>query len=807
MAHELDVAELAWRCPEGWLTWKTLDEIEPARSIVGQDRAVEAIDFGLAIGGVGYNIFVTGLSGTGRLTTIKRFLDSQKGDSAPPNDICYVYNFRSPGRPQVLSLKASAGNRLRGAMDAMIAELAESLGEIINDQAFRKRVDQALGDLKKREEDRISSFEKKVKGSGFELVQIQLGAVTRPDIYAKVNDETVPIEKLGDRVRAGDVTREEARELVSRYNELMSEMEEVFAEVTGLREKMQERAKEVRKEVICPLLDVVVQRAKDTVNDDGAGEYLDGVRTDLEENIDLLMPDDTTDGGGEDPFVRWRVNVVVDNSETKGRPVEIETEPTYTNLFGTIERGLTAQKENAVSFLNIRAGSLLRANGGFLVLNADDMLAEGRVWPSLKRALKYRRVQIQSPESVLLGATTLKPSPVPLDVKVVVIGDRRVYDLLYRLDADFSKVFKVLADFDSLMPPEPDAAKNILSVLRKVGEEEDLVALDRSGMAAILEVAVRQGRFRRHFSSRFSDLADVYREASFRASQDAAALVSGAHIHGAVEARRRRHGMSEEKTHEWIAQGIVKIATEGTCVGQVNGLAVYDLGHHRFGSPSRITARIGLGKEGIINVERSAGLSGPTYDKGVAILTGFLRGTFARRVPLSMACSITFEQSYGGVDGDSASSTEIYAILSALSGLPLRQDVAVTGSVDQYGGIQPIGGVNEKIEGFFEICRARGLTGTQGVMIPVANVPDLQLNGPVVDAVEQGRFHVWSVTSVEEGIELLTGVPAGHQDGDRWTPGSVYGRCQARLEEMARLLRKAGKGTGGEHAEDETAGS
>ncbi len=805
MARELKVAELAWTCPEDWLSWKTLEEIEPAGSIVGQDRAVEAIDFGLAIGGVGYNIFVTGLSGTGRLTTIKRFLDSQKGDSTPPNDICYVNNFHCPGRPRLLSLKASAGNRLRAAMDALIAELSESLGEIVNDQAFRKRVEQALQELKKQEEGRISAFEKKVKASGFELVQIQLGAVTRPDIYAMVNGEAVPVEKLGDHVEAGTLTEVEAKELISRHDELIAEMEEVFAAVTELRQKMQQRVKEVQKEVICPLLDVVVQRAKDTVSDEGAVPYLDDVRQDLEENIDLLMPGDSEEAEDGDPFVRWRVNVVVDNSETKGRPVEIETEPTYTNLFGTIERRLAAPKEAPVNFLNIRAGSLLRANGGFLVLNADDMLSENRVWPSLKRALKYRRVQIQSPESVLLGATMLKPEPVPLDVKVVVIGDRRIYDLLYRLDTDFSKVFKVLADFDALMAPEPDAAKDILSVLRKVADEEDLLPLDQSGMAAVLEVAVRQGRFRRRFSSRFSDLVDVYREASFWASQDHSKLVTAGHIRSAVAAHRRRHGLSEERTHEFIAQGVVKIQTEGTSIGQVNGLAVYDLGHHRFGSPSRITARIGLGKEGIINVERSAGLSGPTYDKGVAILTGFLRGTFARRVPLSMACSITFEQSYGGVDGDSASSTEIYAILSALAGLPLRQDIAVTGSVDQYGGIQPIGGVNEKIEGFFDVCQKRGLTGTQGVMIPATNVPDLQLDHRVVEAVEAGQFHIWAVQTVDEGIELLTGVPAGEWDGERWTPESVYGRCQTRLEEMARLLSKAGKDAGGDHAADEAA--
>ncbi len=797
MARKLKAQDLVWRCPEDWLPWESLTAIEPADSIVGQDRAVEAIDFGLGIGGVGYNIFVTGLSGTGRLTTIKRFLDRQKGDHEPPNDICFVYNFHCPERPAVISLAASKGRRLREAMDALIDELAESLREIVNDREFRRRVGQAVEELKARETELVGGFENRVKEFGFQLVQIQLGTVTRPEIYPLVENEPVPMEQLDAQVEAGKLSAAMARELAARHDELMAEMENVFARVTELRRQMQERVMAVRKEVICPLLDVVVARARHAVGDPAVDAYLDAVRRDLEDNVDLFMAEDGGEAPG-DPYERWRVNLAVDNSQAEGRPVEIETEPTFTNLFGTIERRLSAKGEKGTSFLDIRAGSLLRANGGFLVLNADDVLMEPRVWPSLKRALKFRRVQIQSPESALLGATTLKPEAVPLDVKVVVIGDRNVYDLLYRFDKDFPKIFKVLADFDSLMEPGPEEARAILSVLRKVADDEDLVPLDRAGMAAILAVAVRQAHFRRHFSSRFSDLADVYREASFLARGEGADAVSGAHVERAVEARRRRHGLSEETSRHWIVEGVIGIATEGSRVGQVNGLAVFDLGHHRFGNPSRITAQVGVGREGVINIERRAGLSGPTHDKGVSILTGFLRGTFARRVPLSMACSITFEQSYGGIDGDSASSTEIYAILSALSGVPLRQDVAVTGSVDQLGGIQPIGGVNEKVEGFFEVCRRRGLTGTQGVMIPEANVKDLQLADAVVEAVDEGRFHIWAVSSIAEGIELLTGVPAGEWDGSRWTPDSVYGRCQARIEEMTALLREAGVSPAGE---------
>ncbi len=789
MVRELDALELAWTCPPEWIPWESSEEVEPATGIVGQDRAVEAIALGLSMPGVGYNVFVTGLSGTGRLTTIKRFLEERARGHRPPDDVCFVSNFLRPEEPLALRLAAGAGRRFRKAMEDLVAELAESIPEILEDQAFQKRLESALEELKRQENALTGAFEDEVEKAGFQLVQIQVGPVTRPEIYPVVGGKAIPLEELQERVEAGELAEEAARTLVKRHRELKERLDEVIAGVTEIRRKMQDRVVEVRRSVIRPLLDVAVDRVRASTGDDRVQVYLEPLRDDLEEHLELFI-DESDDG---DRFLRWRVNLAVDNSMTEGLPVIIETEPTFPNVFGTIERSLAKGSEGFTDFTRIRAGSLLRANGGFLVLNAEDLLLDSRVWPALKRALKYSRVQIQSPENFLLGAAALKPRPVPLAAKVIVIGDRATYDLLYRFDRDFSKVFKILADFDTVLAPGPETAGQVMAVLRKVAVEEELLPLDRTGMAALLETAVRQGRTRRKFSSRFSDLADVYREASWVASQEGAERVTAGHVRAAVEARRRRHSLSEERTLEWITEDVIRIDTEGMRVGQLNGLAVYDLGHHRYGKPSRITARVGLGREGVINIERQARLSGPTHDKGVQILTGFLRGTFALGVPLNMACSITFEQSYGGIDGDSASSTEIYAILSALSGLPLRQDVAVTGSVDQFGRIQAIGGVNEKIEGFFRVCAARGLTGTQGVLIPRDNVGDLQLHPEVVEAVRAGTFHVWAVETVEEGIELLSGVPAGTLEEGRWSEEGVYGRCQRRLEEMARLLREAGK--------------
>jgi len=793
MIRKLAVDDLAWSCPDDWLKWSSSGEIEPASTIVGQDRAVEAIGFGLDMPGIGYNIFVTGLSGTGRLTTIKQFLERVNGDMATPDDVCFVQNFRNPEEPKALFLEAGAGRRLRDGMDGLIEELAENLPKILNDKEFRSHMERAVEAFQTQEREMVEAFDLEVREAGFSMVQIQAGPITRPEVMPVIDDNPVAVDELKPLVDEGKIDEAQVASFKESHRELSEKLRDVFDGVSELRRQAQEEIERVRRQLLHSTFDDAVRRVLVDVTDERAKPYLDSVQDDLEERFEVFV----SEGGdpGVDPFIRWRVNLAVDNSDLDGRPVVMETEPTYTALFGTIERTMLPSGETTTSFMRIRAGSLLRANGGYLVVNAEDILMEPRVWPGIKRALRYRRVQIQAWESAMFGAALLKPEPVPLNVKVVVIGDRYIYDLLYRRDADFPKIFKVLADFDSVISRTCDHAGDILSVLQKVADEESILPMDRSGMAAMLEQAVHFGGWRRRFSSRFSDLSDLQKEADFQARRDGAEAIGRGHVAAAEAARHRRHGLSEDRTHELIADGVVYVATQGEVVGQVNGLAVYDLGHHRFGKPSRITARVGLGREGVINIERQAGLSGPTHDKGVSILTGFLRGTFARKAPLAMACSVTFEQSYGGIDGDSASSTEIYAILSAVAEIGLKQGIAVTGSVDQYGRVQAIGGVNEKIEGFFRVCRSHGLSGEQGVMIPASNVLDLHLASEVIDAVRDGRFNIWAAETIEDGIELLTGVDAGAwTDDDGWSEGSVFGRCEARLSEMARLMRRAAKG-------------
>ncbi len=793
MRRELGPGDLAWRCPADWLPDGGWEAVEPAAGIVGQDRAVEAISFGLGMRAAGHNVFVSGLSGTGRLTTITRFLTSLAADRPAPPDVCFVTAFRSPDEPRPLLLAAGAGRRLQEALELMLAELVEHLPAIHRAPELKRRAERSVAELRRRERRLGESIEAEAARHGFAVVQVEDGTATRPDILPLVGGRPVPLEELPSLVEQGQLDEPTGRRLRERYQRLADRLDEILVEIGELRLEGRRRAEAVRREAIQPFLDLVVDRVRRAVDDERATLFLDALRLDLAEHLDAFVP---PEGQAADPARRdrWRANLVVANGDRTGLPVVLETEPTAANLFGCVELTQGAAGEVDGSALRIRAGSLLRANGGYLVLNAEDVLADGQLWAALKRSLKYRRVQIPPPDSPAPGATSVRPEPVPLDVKVVLLGDRSVFDWLYRYDGDFPEVFKTLADFDSVMPPTRDNALRILSVLRKVAADEGLPPLDREGMSAMLEQAVARGRWRHRFSSRFSDLADLLRAAAALAVGDGAGRLGRRHVEAAVAAARRRHDLSEERSLEAIAEGLVHLATRGSAVGQVNGLTVHDLGHHRFGRPVRISARVGLGRDGVVNVERQAGLSGPTHDKGVSILTGFLRGVFAQRTPLNMSCSITFEQSYGGVDGDSASSTEVYAILSALARVPLRQDVAVSGSVDQYGVVQAVGGVNEKVDGFFKVCRAEGLTGEQGVMVPAANVGDLHLPGEVVEAVAAGAFHLWAVDSVEDGVELLTGLPAGTwDDASGWPADSVYGRCQRRLEEMNRLLNRAGK--------------
>jgi lon-related putative ATP-dependent protease len=790
MARELAASELRWCCPGEWISAASTAEIEPSRGIIGQARAVRALEFGLAIDSLGFNVFVTGLTGTGRMTAIELHLRPLAGSGAAPDDLLYVYNFERPEHPRLLRLAAGRGAVLKERLERLVRDLAGNLPGMFTGEEFQQRLELALEDLKAKQQEMLRAFEKRVREAGFTLVQVQVGSVTRPEILPVVDERPVTLEKLQGMAEEGKFDRDALERLEQQHATLSEELQRVFHEVMALREQMMSRADDLRRTTVEPLLDNALSEVAAEVGDERVGIHLAAVRKDLLDHLgDLGAVQDGDDG---DPLLRYRVNVVVDNRVTRGRPVVIETEPNFSSLFGTVEARVAKDWQATSDHTRIRAGSLLRANGGFLVVNAFDLVSEAGVWPALKRALRYRRVLIHPRDLMFaLSGHALKPEPVELDVKVVMVGDRALYDMLHELDEEFRKIFKVLADFDSEMPSGREQVGDFLALMAKIVRDEKMPHLDRSGMCALVEEGVRLAHNRRRLSARFSDVADILREASFITRQRGAAATDADAVRSAVRSRRERHCLPEEKLSSFMQDDVLHIATDGAVAGQVNGLAVYDLGYHSFGLPGRVTATVAVGRQGVINVEREARMSGRTHDKGVLILSGFLRGMFAGEAPLSMTAAIAFEQSYSGIDGDSASSTEVYAILSALSGLPVRQDLAVTGSVDQHGRVQAIGGVNEKIEGFFSLCRKRGLTGRQGVLIPAANVADVQLDPDVVAAVGAGEFHIHPIASIAEGIALLTGVPAGERDPQGHYPeGSVLGRCAARLAAMAAELRR-----------------
>lgn len=804
---EVTPEALRWRADLDWLPFETTEQVEATHEIIGQERALHAIRLGLEMDGVGYNIFVTGLSGTGRTTTIKSLLEQMDTRGRIPNDICYVNNFRNPDNPRALILPAGVGRKLKRSMEELLANLKRTIPAIFENEEFRRRSNAIVQEVDEKTREIIREFERRVNREGFALIQVQLGPVVRPDITPVIGGKPVSLDDLEALVESGRFPRDEYERLRSRRLELATELDAVGQAVRAARKELPERLEALQKEFVAPALRDLIGDIKDAFPYPKVREYLNEVEDSILHNLERFRETAAAAAPSEretaaealglrtqqsDELIEYSVNVVVDNADADRAPIIIENFPTYRNIFGTIDRIVDRLGRWRTDFTRIKAGSLLKANGGFLVLNAIDALVEPGVYTALKRTLKSRCFEPQTYDPFyFFGGTGLKPEAIEINVKVVMIGDAYLYHLLYALDEDFRKIFKINAPFDSEMNRERDGLRDYIAVLAKIIKEESLLPFDKSGIGAVLEFAVRHAGRKKKISTRFADVADVLREASYWARKAGSSVVKEEHVDKAINEKIFRSRMLEDKIQEWITDGLILVDTDGEKVGVVNGLSVYDIGFYSFGRPSRITAQVSLGKGGIINIEREAALSGKIHDKGVYILSGYLRGKYAHDKPLSISASICFEQSYTEVEGDSASSTELYALLSALSGLPLRQDIAVTGSVNQKGEIQPVGGVNQKIEGFFEVCRAKGLTGTQGVIIPHQNVGDLMLRKEVIRAVAEGKFHIYAVRTIDEGIEILTGVPAGERQPDgSYPPGTVNHMVEQRLREMAERLRE-----------------
>ncbi len=777
--EEVPIEKLRWLCPVEKLKLSSTDDVESCDWIIGQDRAVKAIKLGLDINAVGYNIFIAGFVGTGRMTTIKHLLEKLENKGAVPGDLCYVNNFRDLDTPRVINLPAGQGKLFKKDMENLISSLKNNIPSVFESEAYKARRDELTKESEEGQKAILEEFEEEVRKEGFALVQIQMGPYVKPDVQPLIENKPTSLAKLDKLVREKKFSAEQLNLLKAKYDALAKLMEDVFKEGREIVKELEKALEALDREMIVPIVMEIIQEIKKKYPDGKLLDYLNQVQESVIIDLDRFKPvkerppelslPGLPSMKFEDDFLEYQVNVIVDNSETKTSPIIIETTPSYRNLFGTVER--TAERGGMwrTDFTKIKAGSFLKANGGYLVLSALDVLMEPGSWQSLKRALKYGQLEIQSNDPFyILGASGMKPEPIETKVNVVMIGDNHIYHLLYNLDDDFKKVFKVKAEFDSVMTKDDQSIYEYACFIRKICEENQLMPFDKSGVGAVVEFGVRAAGNQKKLSTRFTVIADLITEASYWAKNEGSKMAQREHVEKALEEWIKRVGLPEDKIQEMIEDGTILIDSEGTVVGQINGLSVYSLGEYSFGKPTRITARTSMGRGGVINIEREADMSGRTHNKGVLILSGYLNGKYAQDKPLTASVSICFEQSYSGVDGDSASSTEIYAILSSLSGLPIRQDIAVTGSVNQKGDIQPIGGVNEKIEGFYSVCKAKGLTGTQGAIIPYQNVPDLMLKHEVVEAVREEKFRIYPVKSIDQGIEILTGVKAGtrKEDGD-----------------------------------------
>lgn len=786
--------KLRWSCDPAGFDFETTAELPDLDDAIGQKRALRSIEFGLDMEATGFNLYISGETGTSRTSTIRSTLKRRAKGEPRPNDWVYVNNFKDSDSAVSLSLPAGLGRELAKDMKELIESFRSEIPKALESKEYEIRRAEILEKYQHINNELFQGLEKETDAHGFALQRTVSGLVivpqkegrnyTQEEYEALADDEREALEKTG-------------KELTEKLNDVLRQ---VHDSEKATKEALQQADRDLGMSCLGHRLDPLKEKYSGL---EKVITYLGAVQEDILLNLDDFKPQAPQPQipgiripRQEPTFERYEVNVLVDNAESEGAPVVFEPNPTYNNLFGRIEHVMQYGGVAVTDFTMIRSGALHRANGGYLVIDAREVLINPFVWDSLKRCIRTGEIRIEDvlEQYRFMTMVTLKPEPVQLQTKIIMIGTPYIYYLLFYLDPDYRKFFKVKAEFDSRVCRTPEIMRDYALFVATHCRNENLLHFDRSGIARLLEYTARMVEDQYKFSAHFMEIADFIREASFWARKDGQALVTGDDVLRAAAEKLYRVNRIEERLHELYEEGVIMVDTDGAVAGQINGLSVIGLGDHTFGRPSRITARVYAGRAGMVNIEREVKLSGPIHDKGVLILTGYLGGTFAIEQPLSLSASICFEQSYDGIEGDSASAAELYALLSALSGIPLRQGIAVTGSVNQRGIIQPIGGVNFKIEGFYAVCKSKGLTGQQGVMIPKANERHLMLNDEVVAAVEAGTFHVWSVETIEQGIEILTGVAAGQRGTNRRYPKeSIFYLVEERLAAIGESLKHAEK--------------
>ncbi len=789
MADELKYDKLKSFCDPKELGFKSIKEVDASSDIIGQNVASKALEFGLKIKSKGYNIFVSGIPGTGKTTFAKKYAREIAETEPTPDDLCYVYNFENPKNPKLLKFPAGIGKKFKDDFDEVINVLSIELPKAFISDDYETEKDKIIKDYQEKRDNIIKEMTEEAKKYEFGVKMTNSGMYFLPII----DGQTISEEDF-------DSLTDEQKDIISEKSEAVQEK---AAEIMQIIKEYEKNTKKEIDDIEYTTGLFIVGRffgalqESYTLNDDVI-KFLQDVKEDILENISCFAEEETEDDesmqimapwltrkSNEDILSKYKINLVVDNSETKGAPVIECHNPTYVNLTGDIEYD-NEYGNFTTDYMKIKPGALHEANGGYLILSVVDLLSNVYSWEALKRVIKTGEIVIEPLKEYQLGGisvSTIKPEKVNVNVKVILIGTSYYYDLLNENDDEFSKLFKICSMFDYEMDGNKENQFAICRFIKKFADREGILDFEVSAVAKIIEYSSRLAERQDKYTTKFNQLNEILEEANVWAKLDGSDMVYEKYVSKAINEKVQRIQLYENKLNDMILENDVMISTSGKAVGQINGLAVMDMGGYTFGKPSRITATTYMGKSGIVNIEEEAEMSGSIHNKGVQVITGFLGANFAQEFPLSLSCRICFEQNYNGIDGDSASSTELYCILSSLSDLPINQEIAVTGSVNQKGEIQPIGGVTYKIEGFFDICQKRGLTGTQGVIIPVQNIKDLVLKNEVIDAVKKGEFHIYPILSVDDGIEILTGVKAGKKGArGKYPQNTVYGRVYKKLK-------------------------
>ncbi|MFZ5596037.1 MAG: Lon protease family protein [Bacillota bacterium] len=790
------VEKLRRYCRPDELKCETTGEVQPLKDFIGQERAVRAMQFGVNMRAPGYNVYVAGPTGTGKSTYINDLLMQVAGKGEIPEDWCYLYNFTNQDSPRVVVLPAGSGRQLQKDMEDLVKELRQLIPKAFEGEAYEQTKTSIVQEMEREIEKAVNEVRREASEAGFLMKQGSNGFYFTPMMGGK--------KMSAEEYEA--LPRETQEEMEKQGRLMQQRLDDILSTTRQMEREVKQKISDLDRHIVLVAAGPPVAKLREKYAEiQGIGEFLDGILDDMIKNLDVLKATATGEGMNVSNevqaalFNRYKVNLFIDNSETRGAPVIFENSPSYYNLFGKIEYN-TQMGTLSTDHTMIKPGAIHRANGGYLVLQARDVLTSPGVWDMLKRALKNKECIVENigEQYRMVPTVSLRPEAIPLNVKVILVGSYQIYNLLRSLDEDFQKFFKVKVDFDTEMPRTEENISHYAAFVGAVCNREKLRHFDRTGLAELVEYGSRLAGDQNKLSTRFNEVIEVVYEAAAWAEREGAPMVNSMHVIKAIGEKVYRSSRIEEKIQEMVLRDIIMVETDGMAVGKINGLSVIDMGDYSFGRPSLITASTFMGQEGIVNIERETHMSGSSHTKGVLTLVGYLGEKFAHNKPLTLSARITFEQLYDGVDGDSASSTELYCLLSSLSGLPVYQGIAVTGSVNQKGEIQPVGGITEKIEGFFDLCKKRGLNGSQGVIIPSRNVENLMLKHEVCQAVAEGMFSIYAVSRVEEGIELLTGVKAGElgEDGN-YPEGTVFYLVDRKLSEYAGVMKEYGQGRPG----------